>query len=48
MVNGSSGSTVGYVHRYSCKVTDGSLNNMKYLSETPEQYKDAAIQGIRD
>ena len=30
------------------KSPDGSLNNMKYLSENPEQYKDAAIQGIRD
>ena len=27
------------------KSPDGSLNNMKYLSENPEQYKDAAIQG---
>ena len=48
MVNGSSGSTVGVRSQYSCKSPDGSLNNMKYLSENPEQYKDAAIQGIRD
>ena len=30
------------------KAPDGSLKNSKYLSENPEQYKDAAIQGIRD
>ena len=30
------------------KTPDGSLKNSKYLSENPEQYKDAAIQGIRD
>jgi 5-oxoprolinase (ATP-hydrolysing) len=30
------------------KSPDGSLKNSKYLSENPEQYKDAAIQGIRD
>tara|TARA_B100001057_G_scaffold164382_1_gene164947 strand:+ start:2099 stop:5716 length:3618 start_codon:yes stop_codon:yes gene_type:complete len=29
------------------KAPDGSLKNSKYLSENPEQYKDAAIQGIR-
>ena len=30
------------------KSPDGSFKNSKYLSENPEQYKDAAIQGIRD
>ncbi len=30
------------------RAPDGSLKNSKYLSENPEQYKDAAIQGIRD
>ena len=30
------------------KAPDGSLKNSKYLYENPEQYKDAAIQGIRD
>ena len=27
------------------RAPDGSLKNSKYLSENPEQYKDAAIQG---
>ena len=27
---------------------DGSLTTHKLLSENPEQYEDAAIQGIRD
>ena len=30
------------------KSPNGSFKNSKYLSENPEQYKDAAIQGIRD
>ncbi len=30
------------------KSPDGTFKNSKYLSENPEQYKDAAIQGIRD
>ena len=30
------------------KSPDGAFKNSKYLSENPEQYKDAAIQGIRD
>ena len=30
------------------KSPDGAFQNSKYLSENPEQYKDAAIQGIRD
>ena len=30
------------------KSPEGTFKNSKYLSENPEQYKDAAIQGIRD
>ena len=30
------------------KSPDGTFKNSKYLSENPEQYKDAAVQGIRD
>ena len=31
-----------------CRRPDGSLSTRKLLSENPEQYRDAAVQGIRD
>jgi len=31
-----------------CKAPNGSLSTHKLLSENPERYKDAAVQGIRD
>ncbi|MEM6745691.1 MAG: hydantoinase/oxoprolinase N-terminal domain-containing protein, partial [Pseudomonadota bacterium] len=31
-----------------CRRPDGSIETHKLLSENPEQYRDAAVQGIRD
>ena len=30
------------------RAPEGTLHSHKLLSENPEQYKDAAVQGIRD